>query len=226
MFRRKRTKSKGGFRILSRLVIILLIITSLILGLSLIFPLDYYEYIERYSEEYSLDPLLVASIINVESKYRMDAVSAKNARGLMQIGPSTGQWAGQELNIENYNHNMLFIPELNIRIGTWYISKLKVEFGDDLDLILAAYNAGSGNVQKWLSDPQYSEDEANLDNIPFKETEDYLIRVKNNLRIYKLLYNNKISNSERFGNIYLQFLRSVREYIKNIGNSYGKGEII
>ena len=77
MFRRKRTKSKGGFRILSRLVIILLIITSLILGLSLIFPLDYYEYIERYSEEYSLDPLLVASIINVESKYRMDAVSAK-----------------------------------------------------------------------------------------------------------------------------------------------------
>lgn len=195
-------------------------------GVSMIYPLDYTDYINKYAKEYDVDPLLVSAIINVESKYDKDAVSAKDARGLMQIGPTTGQWAGQELNIENYNENMLFIPEINIRIGTWYLAKLENEFGDNLDLVLAAYNGGSGNVQKWRLDPAYSKDGINLDKIPFKETEDYLVKVKSNLRIYNLVYNNKISNSEKFGNGYLKIMNKIRQYILDLSNSYGKEEII
>jgi soluble lytic murein transglycosylase len=184
------------------------------------------EYIDKYSKEYDVDPILVAAIINVESKYKKDAISSKDARGLMQIGPTTGEWAGEELNIENYNPNMLFIPETNIRIGSWYLSKLKSEFGDNLDLILAAYNAGSGNVQKWRQDSSYSKDGITLENIPFKETADYLVKVKLNFKVYDLIYDNTISNSESMGTYYLDFMNAIRKKLLNISDSYGEGDIV
>ena len=204
----------------------MLIILIVMSAISIFYPLEYMDYIENYSKEYEVDSILIAAIINVESKYKKDAISSKDARGLMQIGPTTGEWASEELRIENYNPNMLFIPEINIRIGSWYLSKLENEFGDNLDLILAAYNAGSGNVQKWRLDPSYSKDGITLENIPFKETADYLVKVKFNLKIYNLIYNNKISNSEGFGRTYLQFMNSLRKYLLNISDSYGEGDMV
>ncbi|NLY44897.1 MAG: lytic transglycosylase domain-containing protein [Tissierella sp.] len=205
---------------------ILIILAIALSAVAFLFPFDYIDYINKYAKEYDVDPLLVSAIINVESKYNKDAVSPKDARGLMQIGPTTGKWAGEELNIENYNENMLFIPEINIRIGIWYLSKLESEFGDNLDLILAAYNAGSGNVQKWRLDSLYSKDGINLDNIPFKETAEYLVKVKSNLKIYNLFYDNKISNSDDFGMKYIEIMNSLRKNILNISNSYSKGDLI
>lgn len=222
MFRRRRIVS----RLLSRIIIFVIILIIALSAVAFLFPLDYVEYISKYAKEYDIDPLLVSAIINVESKYKKDAVSPKDARGLMQIGPTTGKWAGEELNIENYNENMLFIPETNIRIGVWYLSKLESEFGDNLDLILAAYNAGSGNVQKWRLDSLYSKDGINLDNIPFKETAEYLVKVKSNLKIYNLVYNNKISNSDDFGMNYIEIMNNLRKSILNISNSYSKGDLI
>lgn len=210
----------------SRILLLFLILFIALSTIAVLFPLDYVGYINKYSQEYDIDPLLIAAIINVESKYNKDAVSAKDAKGLMQIGPTTGKWAGEELNIENYNENMLFIPETNIRIGSWYLSKLKSEFGDNLDLILAAYNAGSGNVQKWRSDSLYSKDGVNLDNIPFKETAEYLVKVKSNLKVYNLFYNNKISNSDSFGMKYIEIMNSLRKGILKLSNSYSKGDLI
>lgn len=222
LFRRKRTMSRLFFRLL----ILLMVLVMAISAVAFVFPLDYVDYINRYSKEYDIDPLLVSAIINVESKYNKDAVSPKDAKGLMQIGPTTGKWAGEELNIENYNENMLFIPETNIRIGIWYLSKLKSEFGDNLDLILAAYNAGSGNVQKWRLDSIYSKDGVNLDNIPFKETAEYLVKVKSNLKVYNLVYNNKISNSDDFGMRYIKIMNRLRKFILNMSNSNSKGDLI
>ena len=222
MFRKRKT----GRRLFSRILILLIIFLIALSGVAILFPSEYVDYINKYSKEYDVDPLLVAAIINVESKYNKDAVSPKDARGLMQIGPTTGKWAGEELNIANYNENMLFIPEINIRIGCWYLSKLESEFGDNIDLILAAYNAGSGNVQKWRLDSLYSKDGINLDNIPFKETAEYLVKVKSNLKIYNLVYNNKISKSEDFGVRYFDLMNSLRKSLLNISNSYGEGDII
>lgn len=71
----------------------------------------------------------------------------------------------------------IFDPETNIRLGCWYLSKLYKEFGK-LDLVIAAYNGGSGNVKKWLENNEYSKDGENLHDIPFKQTSKYVEKVK------------------------------------------------
>ncbi len=153
------------------------------------YPLEYRDIVEKYSEQYDLDPYLVLAVINVESRFRHDAVSPKNARGLMQITGKTGEWIAGKLQIADYSEEKLFDPQTNIMIGCWYLSTLYREFGD-LDLMLAAYNAGSGNVSQWLKNSKYSVNGKSLDKIPFRETEQYLVKVKKNLDIYKRLYKN------------------------------------
>lgn len=155
------------------------------------YPMKYNNAIIKYSNEYSLDPYLVSAVINVESHYRPDARSSKNAMGLMQITPSTGRWAAKNLRISNFRDDMLYSPETNIRIGCWYLRYLENEFnssGSDIKTVLAAYNGGSSNVNKWLKDGAFSQSSSKLDGIPFKETENYIRKVTENYRIYKWLY--------------------------------------
>lgn len=152
-----------------------------------IYPNKYGTYIKQYSEKYDLDPYLVQAIIKAESNFKSDAISRKNARGLMQISEITGGWGAETLQIKNYSNELLFDVETNISIGCWYLSVLYTEFGDT-DLVIAAYNAGSGNVSRWLRNNELSTDGKSLNKIPFKETEQYLSRVKNNYKIYKVLY--------------------------------------
>lgn len=199
-------------------VTIFILVLSILLGLavSIIFPIGYKEYINKYSKEYDIDPFLVAAIIKVESNYNKDAASQKDARGLMQIGPQTGIWASEELSIEGYRPETLFEPKVNIRIGIWYLNILKKEFNNDINLVLAAYNAGSGNVNKWLSDKSYSSDGINLDKIPFEETDEYLDKVKFNYQVYKKLYTHYMEKPDNMNNIYTDVIISLRTYFKNI----------
>lgn len=131
---------------------------------------------------------MVAAVIKTESNFKPDAKSNKDAYGLMQITPSTAQWAAKEMGIQDYEENMLLDPEFNIKMGCWYIDNLKKEFNGDINLVLAAYNGGRGNVQKWLSSSDHSKDGKNLYYIPFKETDEYIKKVKVNYNIYKFLY--------------------------------------
>ncbi|WP_330389048.1 lytic transglycosylase domain-containing protein [Alkaliphilus peptidifermentans] len=156
--------------------------------LKTIYPIHYQELIDKYSDMYDVDPYLVAAIIRNESRFNPDAISRKEARGLMQIAPITGEWASEKLGIENYSEEMLFEPELNIRIGCWYLNILYGEFGDNLQLIIAAYNAGNGNVSRWLDNPEYSSDGKDLDVIPFGETRIYLQRVNRDYTRYRVIY--------------------------------------
>lgn len=158
------------------------------------YPLEYSDIVEKYSEQYDLDPYLVLAVINVESRFRHEAVSPKNARGLMQITGKTGEWIAEKLQIADYSEEKLFHPQTNIMMGCWYLSTLYQEFGD-LDLMLAAYNAGSGNVSQWLKNNKYSIDGKSLNRIPFKETEKYLVKVKKNQEIYKKLYKNAFAGN-------------------------------
>lgn len=194
---------------------ILILIVATLAGLILVnrYPLDYKEYIYQYSNENSIDPFLVASIINVESRYRKEAISPKDARGLMQIAEQTGQWASEELKLKDYTKESLFDPKTNIKIGTWYLNKLEKEFSSNQDLILAAYNGGSGNVNKWLKDKEYSKDGESLDKIPFKETENYLKKVKNNYKIYKKIYKDIDFKNEEFDSLYIKLIYKIKEYI-------------
>lgn len=154
------------------------------------FPVKYKEYVGAYSEKYNVDPFLVLAIIKAESKFDPDAVSPKNARGLMQISLKTGQWGAQVLKLQGYDGNSLFDPETNISIGCWYLKVLAEEFNGDIDLILAAYNGGSGNVREWLKNKKYSSTGESLDIVPFRETDNYIKKVTGLRSIYKKLYEN------------------------------------
>lgn len=174
------------------LLVILIIEMSKIVNI--LFPLNYTEFIYKYSHEYNLNPFLIAAVIKTESNYNAKARSAKDAYGLMQITPSTAVWAAKEMKLNNYTNEKLLDPEFNISMGCWYLDNLKKEFNGNMDLVLAAYNGGRGNVEKWLADSSHSKDGFNLHYIPFKETDKYIKKVKVNYNIYIFLYKNAFTN--------------------------------
>lgn len=210
---------KGLKKIIAFFIVFAMLLSAAYMYFMINYPLSYQLAIKKYADEFNIDPYLIAAIINVESKYDKNAISSKEARGLMQIAPITANWASEELGIEDFQVEDLFIPEINIRIGAWYLSVLQDEFDDNLQLILAAYNAGSGNVIKWLEDEEYSEDGKTLKDIPFAETKEYVKKVEKNLRIYNILYEDEfdnvddlISNKE---NYLIFFVNNFKKTIKN-----------
>lgn len=197
-----------------------MILLVIVFGLGLIYfnikyPVGYSSTIREYAIKYNLDPYLIASIINVESSYDKEAISPKSAKGLMQISPQTGKWASEELNIEDYSEEKLFQPEINIMIGSWYLDRLKKEFSDNLDHILMAYNAGSGNLNKWLENDEYCQDGENVFNIPFEETEKYLVKVKHNYKVYSTIYK-KYFGEAGGGDFYIDLANNMRNMIKQL----------
>ncbi|MHB1316034.1 MAG: lytic transglycosylase domain-containing protein [Christensenellales bacterium] len=182
-------------KIITVLLALVLIIAIIILGLIVNrmvllsrYSLNYKDLICKYADEYGLDRYLVASVIYTESGDRKDAVSSSGAVGLMQIMPDVGKWIAESLKVENYSDELLLEPEYNIRFGCWLLHTLYKWHGADDKIVLAAYNAGSGNVKKWLLDPNYSSDGVTLHKIPFKETEQYIVKVQNAYEKYKMLY--------------------------------------
>lgn len=180
----------------NRLVILVIIIILLYVALinvpnllKFVYPIKYKEIVMAYAREFEIDPPLVAAVIRTESNFGASAESKKGARGLMQITPATGQWIAEKLGVKNYNDDMLYDPETNVRMGCWYIRHLAGLYRGDFVLIFAAYNGGRGNVDKWLKDESLSRDGKTLEAIPFKETENFVNRIKRNYMIYKELYN-------------------------------------
>lgn len=201
--------------------IILLLIFVIVIFLSniyyrLTYPLSYKGLINQYSREFDIDPYLIAAIINVESNFNKKALSPKEARGLMQITSQTGEWAARELGIEDFQVDLLYNPEINIQIGAWYLNQLGKEFNQRLQLVLAAYNGGSGNVSRWLENEEYCEDGENLKKIPFQETDKYVDKVLKNHKIYKNLYQDKFNGeTDEDSNFLLYFFHNFRSLIKN-----------
>ncbi len=152
------------------------------------YPLTYYEYIAASAARYQVDPFLVAAVIKVESKFDPHAVSSQGARGLMQIMPATGLWAAQQMGLKDFEEGMLFDPQTNIQIGTWYLANLSREFDGALPLVIAAYNGGRGKVNSWLSTGVWDGTYAGREAIPYAETRAFLKRVLDNYEGYRNLY--------------------------------------
>lgn len=179
----------GKIKAVLFIAFLLLLVAVIINNMAkVIFPLKYKDLIIKYSEENKLDPYLVFAIVKAESGFDPNARSHKNAIGLMQITEKTGRWGAECLNIKDFKVTDLYNPEINIKIGCWYLNKLLEEFNNNEDLAIAAYNGGSGNVSAWLKDSNYSSSGSTLDKIPFRETERFLKRVKNYRAIYKKIY--------------------------------------
>ncbi|MGL5151321.1 MAG: lytic transglycosylase domain-containing protein [Clostridium sp.] len=174
-------------KIIGLIVIIAIIVFGEMITKSYVFPYKHKEFVDKYSKENDINPLLVLSVMKTESKFKPEARSNKNAVGLMQITESTGEWIASQMKIQGYTKESLYDEETNIKMGCWYLKNLKDEFGT-WDEAIAAYNAGRGNVNKWLKDEKYSKDKKTLDYIPFGETKKYVDKVNTNYNIYKFLY--------------------------------------
>lgn len=104
--------------------------------------------IVQASEQHDMDPFLVLAVIKVESSFRKDAISPVGAVGLMQIMPYTGREIASALNWGSHSKKDLFDPIKNIRMGVYYLKKLKRQFQDNKMLYLTAYNMGPGRLSR------------------------------------------------------------------------------
>ena len=154
----------------------------------LAYPLGNSSWLNRYAKERNLDPALLSAVILEESRFNPQALSRAGARGLMQIMPSTGKKIAQRLKVQPFADGLLFDSELNLRLGSWYLGNLLEEFKGQEALALAAYNAGPQVVREWMArNPSAREDEF-VENIPYPETRNYVIRVLGSAGVYRMLY--------------------------------------
>ncbi len=150
-------------------------------------PEEYRTYVEKYSHQYGMPEELVWAVIKVESDFDSSAESSAGAVGLMQLMPATFEEITNHRLKEGFDIGMRYDPETAIRYGTYYISYLYERY-ENWNTALAAYNAGLGNVDEWLQDPAYSKDGKTLQDIPYKETRNYVKKVNKALSKYERLY--------------------------------------
>lgn len=153
-----------------------------------LYPIKYENYVYELSEELNIDPLLTFAIIKTESNFKEDAKSNSGAIGLMQLMESTAEEQAKNLHIE-YSKRILYEPEMNLKLGLNYFNKLLDYYNQNYILAFTAYNAGLGNVQKWISDGTIKADGSDIENIPFKETNMYVRKIIKTYEMYKKLYN-------------------------------------
>lgn len=154
-----------------------------------LYPCKFNEYVERYAKEYHVDHLLIYSIIKTESNFEPNSTSTSGAKGLMQLMENTAQEVAEKNTEIKYDSSQsIYDVETNIRMGTKYFSDLMKNYDGNIYLSLTAYNAGMGNVAKWIESGVIKEDGSNIENIPFKETNNYVRKTIRNYRIYQKLY--------------------------------------
>ena len=183
------TIRKNAKKLLISLIAIILIVIIVIcinkLMIKILYKKDYSEYVNKYSQEYNVDENLIYALIKAESNFDANAISNKNAQGLMQLMPATAEEVANKNDIKLTGKNILE-PEININLGTKYISTLLEKY-KCIEVALAAYNAGIGNVDKWIENGVIMADGSDIENIPFKETNTYVRKIMRDYKIYSQL---------------------------------------
>lgn len=146
--------------------------------------LNYEEYIEYYASYYEINPAFVAAVIYRESHYDPQAVSSVGARGLMQLMPDTGTWMAEKAGITDYDHDDLFDPETNIRLGTRYLNYLSNKFDGDPILVACSFHAGAGNVESWIEKYSSNGQTLTIEEIPMADTQSYARKVVESYAVY------------------------------------------
>jgi len=190
-------KKTDSYTVIIRVIIALIAVTLVFFCVNLVkygleqyelgnYPLKYGDYVERFAGEYGLDKYLVYAVIKTESGFNPKAESNMGARGLMQIMTDTFDWIKMRLNDEG-DYDGMYEVEQNIRYGCYLLYYNLDKYGD-VDCALAAYHAGGGNVDSWLSDKSYSGDGKTLDRIPISDTAHYVDKVNKAYKTYIKLY--------------------------------------
>ena len=169
------------FRRLFLLFIILLVILPLAFLYLNVGGFNYYlKCVEYYSNKYGIEKELVLSIIKTESNFNPKAVSQKGAIGIMQIMPKTAEFIARELKVNSYD---LFNYDTSINFGVYYLSYLSKKYKDE-HIVICSYNAGETRVNSWLKLGLLNDNKT-----PYKETTNYLKRVKFRKKLYSLMLN-------------------------------------
>jgi len=142
------------------------------------YPLRYEQIVRGHARNYDLDPALLAAVIYQESKFKADAHSTSGAIGLMQLLPATAEGIAIHTGGTRFRTSDLYVPEINVRYGSWYLRHLLDKYGDERTA-LAAYNAGQDNVDRWRADGV---------GIRFPETRAYVARVEELKGVYRRAY--------------------------------------
>ena len=141
-------------------------------------PLRYETIVLGHAKNYHLDPALLAAVIYQESKFNADARSDRGAIGLMQLLPGTAQGIAERTGGTKFRVADLYVPEINVRYGAWYLRHLLDKYGSERTA-LAAYNAGQANVDSWR---------ARGLPIQFDETREFVDRVERLEQTYRHAY--------------------------------------
>lgn len=186
-------KRKGYVLPLLLAVVVLLAAIAVLNGQKLsvwvlerMYPRHFSETVSREAREFDLPEGLVYAVIRAESGFDPRACSKADARGLMQLTEQTFMWMAQEHPPENGGLDPYDVDD-NVHCGCALLRRLLDHYGLP-EVALAAYNAGMGNVDHWLSDPEHSGDGRTLQSIPFPETAAYVKKVTKNWRVYEKLY--------------------------------------
>ncbi len=152
----------------------------------IIYKKDYKEYVQKYAQEYNVDENLIYALIKAESNFNSNAKSSKDAIGLMQLMESTAQDVCKKTDLQISSDELsekLLEPDININIGTKYLSILIQKYGN-IAIAITAYNAGIGTVDNWIEKGIINSDGSNVENIPYKETNNYVRKILRDYKIY------------------------------------------
>jgi soluble lytic murein transglycosylase len=150
------------------------------------YPRAYWDLFQQASTRLALDPYLVLALARQESLFNPKATSSSNARGVMQLIPSTARKMASQNGIDP-EAIRLYDPSVNVELGTTYLKNLFEMFNGNAFHAVAAYNAGENAVSKWIAEAGGPDDEW-VENIAYQETRDYVKKVIGGRREYMLLY--------------------------------------
>jgi soluble lytic murein transglycosylase len=151
-------------------------------------PLRHEDIIRQQAHDKGLDPALIAGVIYAESHFISGRTSSAGAEGLMQLTPATAKYIAQKSGGTAFQTSDLGTPQVNIAYGAFYLRYLMGRYGDDVPLVLAAYNAGEGNVDKWIAEARAKDKSLDINAIPFGETRSYVTKVLDARKEYRASY--------------------------------------
>ena len=184
-----RRSFKIGLFIFALTALICFVVCNPTVQRGVFYPFRHRVAVELYSKKYNVDKYLAIAVMKHESGFEPSALSHSGAVGLMQLMPETAEWIATQLDeVPLDDIKRLYEPELNIRYGVWYLADLEKEFDGNDVLALAAYNAGRGNVWHWIELYGWTHDFADIDQIPYSETRDYVRRVLDSRLKYQSFY--------------------------------------
>ncbi|NNG16847.1 MAG: transglycosylase SLT domain-containing protein [Gemmatimonadales bacterium] len=155
--------------------------------LRLLYPVLQRDGILALAREHGVEPALIAGLIRQESAFDPSATSRAGARGLMQIMPDVGRRVARAEGFPFWDPVLLYQPDVSLQLGVTHLRDL-LRRSSDLPHVLAAYNAGTSRLDRWLMRPGADDLEVFIERIPFRETRGYVRAVLRNRDVYRLLY--------------------------------------